>query len=241
MNDFNLRDGWQNIDEYAGVPGYGITSLDKYLKGQTLSIFGKIRRLFVRNFIFKSVGVIFILLNLYYYGDNPRLMLVNLVILGLTLLMLMSEINIYRRFNRVADPGKDAKQNLASLLTFLRRHFTVPVILFASTQVFVYVPGVLFYHFLEYGGIEHLTAFSYFVFSFICLIGVIMAIILTFSQLSYHQRQIRICLSDLNDNALAQASENIQLRRNQDTLIIILVGLAVFFGFVIVIALVKSI
>jgi len=167
-------------------------------------------------------------------------MLINLVILGLTLLMLMSEIGIYRSFNRIADPGKDAKQNLASLLTFLRRHFTVPVILFASTQVFVYVPGVLFYHFLEYGGVEHLTPFSYFVFSFICLFTVVIAIILTFSQLKYHERHIRICLSDLNDNALAQASENIKLRRKQDTLIIVLVGVAVLFGFVIVIALVKS-
>jgi len=240
MNDFNLKDSWQNIDEYAGVPGYGITSLDKYLKGQTLSVFGKIRWLFIRDFIFKSVGGIFILLNLYFYGDNPRLMLINLVILGLTLLMLMSEIGIYRSFNRIADPGKDAKQNLASLLTFLRRHFTVPVILFASTQVFVYVPGVLFYHFLEYGGVEHLTPFSYFVFSFICLFTVVIAIILTFSQLKYHERHIRICLSDLNDNALAQASENIKLRRKQDTLIIVLVGVAVLFGFVIVIALVKS-
>jgi hypothetical protein len=68
-----------------------------------------------------------------------------------------------------------------------------------------------------------------------------MSIVFTYTQLNFYIRHIRICLSDLNDNALAQATENIKLRRNQDTLIIILVGIAVLFGFVIVIALVKSI
>lgn len=241
MNDFNLKNGWDNIDEFAGIPGYGITSIEKFIKGQTLSVFGKIRRMFVRDFIIKSVGGIFILLNLFFYGDNPGVMLVNLVILGLVLLMLMSEINIFRKFKRAADPGQETKQNLSALLTFLRRHFNVPVILFASTQVFVYVPGVIFYLLLEYGGVEHLTPFSYFVFSFICLISVVMSIVLTYTHLNYYIRHIRICLSDLNDNALAQATENIKLRRNQDTLIIILVGIAVLFGSVIVIALVKSI
>jgi hypothetical protein len=241
MSDFNIKDSWDNIDEFTGIPGYGITSIDKFIKGQTLSIYGKIRRMFVRDFIIKSVGGIFILLNLHFYGENPRVMLVNLVILGLVLLMLLSEINLFRKFNRVTDPGQDAKKNLASMLTFLRRHINVPVILFASTQVFVYVPGVIFYFFLEHGGVDSLTPFSYFVFSFICTISVIMSIVLTFTRLRYHIRHIRICLSDLNDNALAQATENIRLRRNQDTLIVILVGIAVFLGFLVVIVLVKSI
>jgi hypothetical protein len=241
MNDFNIKDGWDNIDEFAGIPGYGITSIDKFRKGQTLSVFGKIRRMFVRDFIIKSVGGIFILLNLFFYGENQGVMLVNLVIMGLVGLMLMSEINIYRKFKKVADPGQDAKQNLSSLLTFLRRHFNIPVIFFASTQVFVYVPGVLFYLLLEHDGVEHLEPFSYFVFSFICLISVVMSIVLTYTHLNYFIRHIRICLSDLNDNALAQATENIKLRRNQDSLIIVLVGIGVFIGFLVVIMLAKSI
>ena len=103
--------------------------------------------------------------------------------------MLMAGINVFKRFNRLADPGKDAKQNLTSLLTFLKRHFAIPVILYASTQVFVFIPGLLTYFFLVYGDVK------------------------------YHERHIRICLSDLSVNALAQVSENIQLRRKQDTLI----------------------
>jgi hypothetical protein len=68
-----------------------------------------------------------------------------------------------------------------------------------------------------------------------------MSIVLTYSHLNYFIRHIRICLSDLNDNALAQATENIKLRRNQDSLIIVLVGIGVFIGFLVVIMLAKSI
>lgn len=202
MNELNIKDSWDNIDEYAGIPGYGITSLDRYIKGQTLSVFGKIRWLFIRNFIVKSIGGVFILLNLNFYWNDPTVMLINMIVLGMLLLMLVAGIRVFKRFNRLADPGKDAKQNLTSLLTFLKRHFTIPVILYESTQVFVFIPGLLTYFLLAYGEVKHLTA--------------------------------------LNDNALAQASENIQLRRKQDTLITVLTAVGIVLGFMVVMAIVHS-
>jgi len=240
MDEFNVKESWDNIDEYAGIPGYGITSIDKYIKGQTLSVFEKIRWLFIRDFIVKSVGAVFISLNLFFYSNNPRVILINLVLAGLLILMLILGISIFKRFNMLADPGKDAKQNLTSLLTFLKRHFNIPLILFASTQVFVFIPGLLTYFFLAYGEVKYLTALSYFVFSFLCLTGIIVSILFTLSQVKFHEKHIRVCLSDLNDNALAQASENIQLRRKQDTLVIVLTSLGIILGFVIVMAMVHS-
>jgi len=240
MDEFSIKDSWDNINEYAGIPGYGITSMDKYIKGQTLSVFGKIRWLFIRDFIMKSVGGLFILLNLFFYWNNPTVMLINLVILGLLLLMFIVGISIYKQFNRLADPGKDAKQNLTSLLIFLKRHFTIPVIMYASTQVFVFIPGLLAYFFLAYGEVKYLTPLSYFVFSFLCLIGVVMSIIITLTQMKYHEKHIRICLSDLNDSALAQASEYIQLRRKKDTLVIVLTAVGIILGFVVVMAILHS-
>ena len=154
--------------------------------------------------------------------------------------MFMAGIRFYNKFNRLADPGKDAKQNLTSLLTYLKRDFNVPVILYASTQVFVFIPGLLTYFFLAYGEVKYLTPLSYFVFSFLCLTGVVMSIIITLTQMKYHKKHIWICLSDLNDNALAMASENIQLRRKKDTLIIILTGLGIILGFVVVLAILHS-
>lgn len=240
MDKINIKDSWDNINEFAGIPGYGITSLDKYIKGQTLSVFGKIRWLFIRDFIVKSIGGVFILLNLFFYSNNPRVILINLVLAGLLLLMLIVGISIYKRFNMLADPGKDAKQNLTALLTFQKRHFTIPVLLNASTQVFVFIPGLLTYFFLVYGEVKYLTPLDYFVFSFICLIGIIVRMLITLSQMKYHEKHIRICLSDLNDNALAQATENIQLRRKQDTLIIVLTAVGIFLGFVVVMAILHS-
>ena len=94
-------------------------------------------------------------------------MLINLIILGLLLLMFIVGIRAYQRFNKLTDPGKDAKQNLTSLLTYLKRQFSIPVILYASTHAFVFIPGLLTYFYLAYGKVKYLTPLSYFVFSFL--------------------------------------------------------------------------
>jgi len=60
-------------------------------------------------------------------------------------------------------------------------------------------------------------------------------------QVRYHIKHIRICLSDLNDNALAMASENIELKRKQDTTIIVLTQVVILLGFLVLIVILKSI
>ena len=59
-----LRKGWENIDEFAGIPGIGITSVEKFVQGRSISIAGKVRGIFVRDFILKSIAFLFIVLNL---------------------------------------------------------------------------------------------------------------------------------------------------------------------------------
>jgi hypothetical protein len=55
-----------------------------------------------------------------------------------------------------------------------------------------------------------------------------------------HIKHIRICLSDLNDNALALASENIESKRKMDITIVILIQVLILLGFLVVVAVVKS-
>lgn len=186
MND--IKNGWENIDEYVGIPGYGITSVEKFIRGRSVSIYEKVRGIFKRS----------------------------------------------------ADPGRSSRDNLTSLLTFLKRKFPFSALMSATSYIFGFVPRMLLYFILAYGYLKPFQPMAYFVYSFICLTGMIFSFILDMRQVRYHIKHIRICLSDLNDNALAMVSENIESKRKQDTTIIVLTQVVILLGFIVLIAILKS-
>ena len=214
MND--IRNGWENIDEFVGIPGYGITSVEKFIRGRSVSIYQKVRGIFKRDFIIKSISFLFIIFTL-------------------------AQINYFGLFKRSADPGRSSRDNLTSLLTFLKRKFPFSALMSASSNIFGFVPGMLLYFILVYGYLKPFQPMAYFVYSFLCLTSMIFSFILDMRQVRYHIKHIRICLSDLNDNALAMASENIESKRKQDTTVIVLTQVVIVLGFIVLIAVLKSI
>ena len=78
MND--LKNGWANIDEFAGIPGIGITSVEKFKQGRSISIAGKVRGIFVRDFIFKSLAFLFIILTMVFSRNYPGIRLINAIL-----------------------------------------------------------------------------------------------------------------------------------------------------------------
>ena len=239
MND--IRNGWENIDEFTGIPGYGIKSIDKFIKGRSVSIFGKIRKIFKIDFVFKSFAALFIILNLILYRDYQNILIINSVLLGFLIILTIYGIKYYNLFNKSADPVKTSKENLSSLLAFLKRKFPIAAIMCASTYIFSYVSGILLYFMVAYGYLKPFTPLSYFVYSFILFIGMLFGYILNMRQVKFHINQIRICLSDLNDDALAIISEQIESKRKMDSTIIVLIQVIFILGFVVFIAVLKSI
>jgi len=237
----NLRNGWDNIDELIGIPGYGITSLENFIKGRSVSIFGKIRNIFIRDFIIKSVAALFIISDLILYSGNQNILILNAVMLFFLILFTLIGIKYYNQFKRSSDPGRSSKENLSSLLTFLKRKYPVSAIFSATTYLFGFIPGLLFYFILAYGYLKPFTTMSYFVFSFLCLTGMIFLFIIDIRQSRFHINHIRICLSDLNDNALAIASENIESKRRMDSTIIVLIQVVIVLLFIVMIAVLKSV
>ena len=73
------------------------------------------------------------------------------------------------------------------------------------------------------------------------VLGTLSGYVLDIRSVKHHIQHIRICLSDLNDNALALASENIEMKRKMDHLITILVQVAIVLGFLVIMALFKSV
>jgi hypothetical protein len=239
MND--IRNGWENIDEFTGIPGYGIKSMDKFIRGRSVSIFGKIRKIFKVDFIFKSVGAFFIILNLILYRDYQDILIINAALLGLLVVFTILGIKYYKLFTESADPGKTSKENLSSMLSFLKRKFPIAAAMLATTYIFGYVPGILLYFMVAYGYLKPFTPLSYFVYAFILFVGILFGYILNMRQVKFHINHIRLCLSDLNDDALAIISEQIESKRKMDSGIIILIQVVILLGLIVLIAILKSI
>jgi hypothetical protein len=239
MND--LRNGWENIDEFAGIPGIGITSMEKFIQGRSVSIAGKVRGIFVRDFIIKSFAFLFIGLNLILCRDDPGIWLINAILGVLLIIFTLLGIKFYREFKRSADPARSSRENLSSLLTFLTRRFPYAAIVAATTYICTFLPGILLYFVLAYGYFQPFTPERYIVFSFIGILGTVSGYVLDIRSVKHHIQHIRICLSDLNDNALALASQNIEMKRKMDHLITILIQVLILLGFLGIIVIFKSV
>ena len=239
MND--LRNGWENIDEFAGIPGIGITSVEKFIQGRSVSIAGKVRGIFIRDFIFKSLAVLFIVPNLVLYRNDTEIWLINAILGVLWIIFTPLGIKFYREFKQSADPSRSSRENLSSLLTYLTRRFPYAALIAATSYICTFLPGVLFYFVATYGYMKPFSTENYLVFSFLGILGTVSGYVLDIRSVRHHIQHIRICLSDLNDNALALASQNIELKRKMDHLITILVQVAILLAFLAIIAVFKSV
>ncbi|MEE4176083.1 MAG: hypothetical protein V2I46_01095 [Bacteroides sp.] len=235
-----IKDRWNNINEFSGIPGYGLTSIEKFIQGRSESIFEKIRSIFLRDIIIKSIAAVFITLNLIFYQGYDLIITLNVVLLAFLGFFFFIEMKYFSAFKRSADMGKSSKENLSSILIFLERKFPVSAIFRATTYLFGFVPGLLLYFYLAYGYPKPIETMGYFVFSFLCLLGIISGYILDTRQVRHHKNHIKVCLSDLNDDALALASANIEANRKLDITTIVLVQALILLGFLVLVVILKS-
>jgi len=239
MND--LRKGWENIDEFAGIPGIGITSVEKFIKGRSISIAGKVRGFFVRDFIFKSLAFLFIVLNLVLNRTDPDIRLINAILGVLWIIFTLLGIKFYREFKKSADPARSSRDNLSSLLTFLTRRFPYQAMIAATSYIITCLPMILLYFTVAYGYLQPVSQQTYIFFSFMGILGTVSGYVLDIRAVRHHILHIKICLSDLNDNALGLASQHIEMKRKMDHIITILIQVAILLAFVGILALFKSV
>ena len=127
------------------------------------------------------------------------------------------------------------------ILVYLKRKANLYELTIAASQILIFVPGLLIYFYLVYGQVKPMTGFSFFVFATLALIGTIMAFVRVKTQIKFHIKHISLCLSDLNENTLGFALKTIDVQRKRDNLVKLLVALLLIFGFIVFIALIKSI
>jgi len=240
MKDQEFKDIWRSLEENPGVPIGGAFNAESFIKSRSITVKDKIRQLLQYDMLFKLIGGIILLLDIAFYNDTIDVLYVCFA--GLFFLAIMSfiEYKFLLQLNRIADPGSSTRDNLSELLIFLQRKSNILGILTASSQMLIFVPGLLAYFFLTLGQLRPMTGMSFFVFSTLCLIGMIMSYSRTVSQIKYHIKHITVCMSDLNDNILQMAYSSIEKERKQDSTMKMVIGLLLVFAFVVFIAVLKS-
>lgn len=241
MKDDELKNIWHMLNEETGFPDSRQNPADNFRKNQSGLIQDKVRKMLQNDLIIKAISGLAFLLNLLFYHDTPIVFYINL--LGILFLAIMTaiEVRTLQQLEVVSDPGLPTRDSFSGILVFLRRKSHLYVLTIASTQILIFVPGLLIYYFITYGHVKPMSTESFFVFSVLCLIGTVTSYLRIKAQIKFHTKHITACLSDLNDNILSFVSESIEKQRKQDETTKVLVGLVLIFAFVALLAVLRSI
>jgi len=241
MKDEKLKNIWNMINEPTGIPYSPLGSVEQFLTNRSGSIQGKIRSILQNDLILKVISGIAFLLNILFYWDTPDVLYV--CIAGIVFLTIMTTIEwkTLQSFIKILDPGLSTRESLSNIMVFLRRKSNLFELSVASSQVLIFVPGLLLYFYMVYGQVKDMTGFSFMVYSIICITWTIMSFIRTKAQLKFHIKHLTVYLSDLNESSLEFAYTTIEYQRKQDHLVKTLVAFILIFGFAVLMGVLKSV
>ena len=241
MNDDNLKNLWNQINDQSDIPEFEAKTIDQFIINRSGSIQNKVRNILRHDLILKSISGIALLLTLAFYQDTPDVVYISLAGILFLTLMTYLEVRALRQFNKVSDPTLSTRDNLSGIQLFLKRNSSLVALINASSQILIFVPGILLYFYMVYGQVKSVTVFDFFVFSGICLIGIITNYLRIISLIKFHIKNVAVFLSDLNDNILALVTQSIEQQRKQDQTVRFLVGFLLVFAFILFVLVLRSI
>jgi len=207
-----------------------------------IQITEKIRRTCFRIYVFKYADhTTSSEMNLAFYWGTPSVIYICLGGILFHLIMTTIEWKTLHGLNRISDPGLSTREVLSNILIYIRRKSNLFEITIASSQILIFIPGLLIYFFMVYGQVKPMTGESFAVYTILILIGTFAFRARIRSQIKYHIQYLHVSLSDLNENALEFAFSTIDNKKSQDNLIKWLVYFVVSFGFVGLIVILKSV
>lgn len=232
---------WTNSEIADDSMIYGSERIQDFISRRSGSVAVKIS-----NLIKLDIGIkIFIALGLalncvLFFGIQPVVSYICFFALPILIPLIIFESRVLEDFNWITDYGRSTKEKLVDMLSFLQIRFFTTLLSFASTYLFGFTAGMLLYFYFAYGFVRRLGNMDIWVFSTICLIGIIMNFVTNNSMVNYQKKHLELCLSDLNENSLELVAQNIESRQKLDHLTKILVVVALMIGLFILIAILKS-
>ncbi len=241
MTEDRLKHIWNLINDPTEILGSSGHTRDSLIRSRSGSVQEKVRILFRNDLILKTVGTLAFLADLLLYRDNQGVIFICLGGLFLQAIMFTLEVNLLHQFKKASDYSRSTRDSLSGLVTFLKRKSPLFGITIAASQITFFSSGVLLYYYLVYGQVKSMTLLTFFVFSVLLGIWTISSYLRIQSQTKFHINNLTAFLGDLNENTLEVVFNAIEKERKQDELIKVLVSLLLIFGFVALLAVLKSV
>ena len=241
MDDKRLKDLWETGREEDYNSEYQIRDIQRFISKKSNSVIEKIRKLLHFDIGLKLIIAFFLLVNVFiFFRIQVLVAYICLLLLPLLIVLILFNFGMLRQFQNIADYGQNTRDKLSQLMIFLKGRFFLALLSIASTYLFGFTAGVLQYFYWTYGYVRSLDNMDIFVFSFICLLGIIMNYATYSSMVRYQVKHLELCLSEFNEGTLLIVSQNIEERQKQDRLIKILLTIAIAFGLIVFIAVLKG-
>lgn len=236
MNDINLKDMWNKAENTMGASGYESSTIEGFLSGRSNSIAQYVRKMIFMDIALKTLVVIVLGIDIFLYLGTSNI--ITICVTGIILLAVLIgyQFKMLNRFSEIADYGQTTREKLSSMLTYLQSRFYSTLLAISSTYLFIFISGTLVYFYATYGKVRPLDGQDIIVFSVFIIMGIAFNFFVNKAQIKYQVKHLELCLSDLNDNALAIVSNNITIQQKQDRINKILLFGLLLIGFLLLIA-----
>ncbi|HYQ58034.1 MAG TPA: hypothetical protein VEP89_11895 [Draconibacterium sp.] len=236
MNEEKLKTMWNKAENLIGGSEYNSSNIEHFLTGRSHSTAQMIKNMIYMDLIIKGVVIIALLIDSILYSGTGNVMAA--CIGGIILLTGLGyyQLNLLKRFTKIADHGQTTHDKLVSMLTYLKTRFTSTLASISITYVFIFIAGSLTYYYIIYGMVRPLDLIDITVFLGFILIGIAFNFFTFRAQVQYHVKHLETCLSNLDDHNLVLISEIIEKQRKQDRIIKLLLMLVLVFGLVLLVA-----
>ncbi len=236
MNDKKLKAMWNKTENVMGASNYESSTIGEFLSRKSNDAAQKIKNMIIFDIALKSLLVIVFGINILFYFGTSNIVTVCITGIVLLALLIWFQFKMLKRFIQVADHNQSTKDNLASMLTYLKTRFYSTLVAVSATYLFVFIGGSLMYFYAAHGGVCPLDGIDIIVFLGFILTGIGINFFVNKAQVKYQIKHLELCLSDLNDDAMFFATENIEMQRKQDRTNRLLLALILMVGFLLLIA-----
>jgi hypothetical protein len=235
-NDKNLKDMWNKTENVIGTSTFESSTIGQIIKGRSKNTAQKIRNMIFFDIALKSILILLFGVDIVLYINSFNIVAICSIAILLLILSIIFQKKMLQIFHEVADQNQNTRDNLSSMLAFLKTKFYSTLVAISATYIFVFIAGSLLYFYATYGMVRPLNGIDILVFLIFILFGVGINFYANKSQVKVQVKHLEVCLSDLNDNAMTYASENIELQRKQDRINKLLFALILVSGFLMLIA-----
>lgn len=239
-NDKNLKAMWNKAENELGATSYESETIERFISKRSTSTAQYVKKMIFMDIALKALVIIVLGIDIFLYLGTINI--TTICILGILLLgiLIWYQFKMLNRFSDLADYGQTTREKLSSMLTYLQSRFYSTLLAISSTYLFIFISGTLVYFFVTYGKVRPLDGQDIIVFSAFIIVGITFNFFVNKAQIKYQIKHLELCLSDLNDNALAIVSENISVQQKQDRTNKLLLIFVLIIGFVLLIAIFKN-